>query len=707
MKKNQGIKRKTKSRITSICLAFVCLLTMTTGAFAEIASDNLADAPEVRIVAAGIDNGTYLELGMSIDSGAEKTFQSAGMVLSYDPNKITPVKWKADPETETLPAINVYHIMDGDTNPLYWDGATPLDTKGADQISGKTALAYRETVGSETTGYLYLAAEAPKTDKLSQAMPPEATPLMETAEPTPTEPPAVTPEPTDTPEQTVDEGEGETPTETPTETPGETTEPTPPPGKQVTTKNGVPVWTAPETEAAVEQAVVVRFLVNVNPETMLPYPLEEVFSSIDIVQDKVTVAAAPEIPVLKTSAVYDKSGVVYYPANNSLETMGVSTPVKLSMLRVTKGKTSNSGGDDPSNFMPIVLFDWDESTLIGSLVVSRSMSPEDITTTINEYAASFMPPNADGSPMDMSTWNDETAKAYTTYDPHYVLTSHNGYSFGKFIELTSPDYTVYGRAVAANDAGEMVEIPSPAGPDYSKISGGLILKAAYIANTTMDSLALIEQRNYVVSNSSMPDAGYYGRYGTSTNYSLKFKVTRQNTDNQPVQRPRMTALRIIYDIGGVSVYSLMNIKNVDEQIVEIAAPANATSASATVIDTGGVSNWVGGAADRSNTALVNAAETGDELGYVIYGTVNYINETLISTPSTSTFTAGIFTNAKLTVSKGNVFGTTSTGAAALRTQAVKNLKSGQTQKLEAEGTAYLSHQEMANVIKTGNYKTAG
>jgi len=27
--------------------------------------------------------------------------------------------------------------------------------------------------------------------------------------------------------------------------------------------------------------------------------------------------------------------------------------------------------------------------------------------------------------------------------------------------------------------------------------------------------------------------------------------------------------------------------------------------------------------------------------------------------------------------------------------------------LEAEGTAYLSHQEMANVIKTGNYKTAG
>lgn len=384
-------------------------------------------------------------------------------------------------------------------------------------------------------------------------------------------------------------------------------------------------------------------------------------------------------------------------------TQGIMTEKKLSAPPVFKLKenedSADSGGSDASKFAALVFFDWDESTLLGSMVVDSAMPEEEIKETINTYTQTLMPPDA-----DMSNWSDTAAKAYTTYDTKYPLASHDGYSFGKWIDFNSEDFTVYGEAVKATDAGVMETIPTPEDPDFNNLSGGLILKAAYVSNTKMDSLTTAVKREYTISNDSAPEKGYYGRYGTSNNYSLKFKVTRENTDKQPVQRTRTTALRVIYNItGDTQIYSLVSMENLDEQIVEIAAPANAESVDVSVIDIGGTADWATGSADRSTKFPVNSKQSGDDYGYIIYGTVNYINQQ-VAEENITTLGADIFNSAGLNVSAGNVFGATSSGVIVLRRQAVTNIRTGQQQKITAEGITYLSPKEMQNAITYGDYR---
>ncbi|MGN0106736.1 MAG: hypothetical protein ACI4A5_03440 [Hominilimicola sp.] len=415
--------------------------------------------------------------------------------------------------------------------------------------------------------------------------------------------------------------------------------------------------------------------------------------------DDLTASESPVGQMLLYRANENPDTEYYYTSADPSE--GITTLNRISkapeFLLEQDVESANSGGSDASKFAALVFFDWDESTLLGSMVVDSAMDTDELKQTINIYTASFMPPGT-----DMSEWNDETAKAYTTYNPDYPLTSHNGYTFGKWIDFNSEAFTVYGRSVDVASSGTMVDEAAPEDPDYTKIADGLVLKAAYIANETMDSLIDPGKREYTISNDPAPDAGYYGRYGNDSNFSLKFKVTRVNTDKQPVQRPRTTALRVIYNIGSTQIYSIVNMKNVDEQLVEVAAPGNAESVEVSVIDIGGVENWVADSADRATKFPVNSEKSDNDFGYVIYGTVNYINQQIAETGVT-TFSGSIFTDADIEVSKGNVAGTSSSVITILRTRAVTNIRTEQEKKLIAEGTFYLSHDEMAAAVKYGDY----
>lgn len=417
--------------------------------------------------------------------------------------------------------------------------------------------------------------------------------------------------------------------------------------------------------------------------------------------DDETAANSPVGQMVLYRACEDAETEYYYTTEE--ETEGITTLKKLTsapefVLIQDADSVNTGGGSDASNFAALVFFDWDESTLLGSMVVDGSMTAEEITEQTNSFAKTLMPPNME--------WSEEKASEITTYDPKYPLTSHNGYTFGKWIEYTSEDFTIYGNAINPTTSDSVVVIDEPANPDYSKISGGIVLKAAYIANTTMDSYTTTEQKAYTVSNDTAPDAGYFGRFGTSSNYSLKFKVTRVNGDSNPVFRTRTTALRVVYTIGSAQVYSLINMDNVDEQIVEVAAPADADNVKAAVIDIGGMSNWASGSAARSSEITVySQKQSENNLGYIIYGTVNYINQQ-VDEEGATTFVATIFTNANLDVSKGNVANATATTAVALRSQAVTNIRQGQQQKLADNGTAYLSWQEMAASVKYGDYTHA-
>lgn len=120
-----------------------------------------AAAAEPEVIISGVnvtEDGTaegkatgYLEVSVAVQASG---FQTVGVVLSYDKTVLTPVDWK-DPAGKP----------DLTTN---W--TTVIPTKGADNFSGKPALACLQEESEETPatrGYLYLGAESLRYQDLS------------------------------------------------------------------------------------------------------------------------------------------------------------------------------------------------------------------------------------------------------------------------------------------------------------------------------------------------------------------------------------------------------------------------------------------------------------------------------------------------------------------------------------------------------------
>lgn len=407
-------------------------------------------------------------------------------------------------------------------------------------------------------------------------------------------------------------------------------------------------------------------------------------------------AASPAGQMVFYGAGDEDETEYYYTADNDT-TAGIKhdellTEPPVFTLIQDADSANTGGGSDASNFAALVFFDWDESTLLGSMVVDGSMTAEEITEQTNSFAKTLMPLNME--------WSEENASEITTYDPEYPLTSHNGYTFGKWIDFNSEAPTVYGEAVNVTGANIIDTIFEPDSPNYYNISNGLILKAAYIANTKMDTstvLTSITSRQYTISTDADPNAGYYGRFGTGDAYSVKVRITRVNNTANPIHRPRNTAVRVKYKISGAQLYALVSANNVDEQIVEAVLPANAEDISFEVIDNS-VSNWAAAAAPRSNPYSVDASD------FVFYGTVNYINQQAEDSSATAPAST-IFTEAQISITAGNVAGTSSTGAAALRRQAFTNIRTAQNEKAVQLGNdkKYLSHDEMQYAVENGHY----
>lgn len=384
---------------------------------------------------------------------------------------------------------------------------------------------------------------------------------------------------------------------------------------------------------------------------------------------------------------------------------------------------SNFGGSGTENCVAISFYDWDGETFLGSIGVEKGLPAGEIASAVSAYTATLMPPNT-----DMSNRNDETAKAYTVYNADYPLTSHEGYTFGKWIDFESEAYTIYGNALRLNDTFSIEEIPSPESPDFSKLEKSIRLKAAYIANDLMtaETLPNAAARSYTISNGAIkkddgsydydPNDGYFDRVGSSSVYLVRAMVTRENEDNNPVYRTRQTALRVVFlTTDGMFTNSLVKLKNVDEQIAEVIVPENADSVSLTVIDIGGASDWIG-VASRSSSLEVNNDD------FKLQGNIVYINkypDTFKNADGTfkTTFVVpqGVFDNLSLDISavwtivaEGFEYPSTAiateTGAAARRRRAIINIDYCKKQKLAETGKQYLTLTELQNAITYGNYK---
>ncbi len=155
-----------KQKILAIALAAVLLLASVLGASVLADNNGTPDnnaassggggtypvVPEVTVKGVQVDN-EHLELGVNVSA---KSFQTLGLVLSYDATVLEPITW-----TENGEAVAVQGSS--------WSDPSVIPTKGADGLSGKPALAYAEyTAGTDGTdtptgrAFLYLGADALK-----------------------------------------------------------------------------------------------------------------------------------------------------------------------------------------------------------------------------------------------------------------------------------------------------------------------------------------------------------------------------------------------------------------------------------------------------------------------------------------------------------------------------------------------------------------
>lgn len=675
--------------------------------------------PSLTVIGSTIKNDkNYFELTMQVTPGS-KGFFSAGMVLWYDKSIMRPAAWGNG--ADVLP-------MSACTD---WRNVASIPAVCPTEMSGKTAFAYEKS----NSGIQPTASPAATTS-------PEATPGTE-----PTAEPAETP---DAPvvrrnigRRDTDSGTEETPLPEVTVSPETTASPeetalpevsaspvpsTPEPVQPgdgylyISSESALPVRSlpnngrvvtvrfkyagdTPEAMAASKQTIIDKFENANNPA--------KTDRIIDLAPDNIA-AASPAGQVVFVGAGDPEDDVTeYYYLNGTTSetTEGTKHDVLLSkapnfVLEKDVQSANTGGGSNPADFAALVFFDWDESTLLGSLVVDGKAEQSEIIKQTNDFALTLMAPDNDGNKPSMGdTWADTDAKNCTIYNPElgddgkarYPLSNKQGYTFGKWVEFDSDAFTVYGESVDASSANTMVDEPAPQSPTYQNISGGLVLKAAYTANISMskEELSTPTLRWYSLSNLIDPNDGYFGRYGTSNNYKVCVKVNRLNENNSPIYRPRITALRVSYDIDGVNIISLSNLKNVDEQIVEVAAPAPPTgksySVTFTVIDIGGVADWATNAAARSGGFTVESDV------YVLQGMVMYMN----TFPSTIADLTGSFSAPSANDFKAAGL-TVATSASARRT-AVRNIAAAQEQKLTDTGKKYLTLEEMQNAITYGNY----
>ncbi len=584
-----------------LCGVLVMLMTFSNGmplTAANAATKSMtqpgSEAPTVTVVAANINN-EYLELGLSIQSQGvdvdgnkvESLFQSVGAVLRYDASKLQPVNWTA----ATTPTTK-----GTDSGPFQ----TVLETKKANGNTMATALTYID----QQVGYLYLAAEMAKPQELYQVLPALAGDVG-------------------------GEGGG---TEIPETASGEN-----PPGPPAVEDRFLPVVEPKEDpQSLIPQVVTVRFKYLAAGEKAIT---------------EADVAASMKTIDLLGATDAETAIAAASPADGNLSYFGSETakriPANAQILQVKKGVSVDSGGSgpaDPSSFFPIVFYDWDGVTLLGSKIVAKTDNATEQQQLIEAAMKEMQEEqSATTEQLDGKLWYD---------DPNLPLTYKKGYTFGKWIDFDAVDengnevYTSYGAAVDVKNASKMAvdsegnvdyALPEPMGHTFaSKDYSGITVKAAYYTNDDMKPLtdlpaAQVSKRNYTVSPVS------YLQFGGTTNYAISVRIQREQAIegvDTGVHRTRKLGLRVAMTVKGASgiVYSMQELNNQDDLTATVAVNNQVENVSFSVIDLcdvtnyGGTTNWADGAAGRSNTLTLVPGGGHEAPGFIFNSAIGYFND---------------------------------------------------------------------------------
>ena len=575
-------------------MLLMCMAALLVAFFSLSAvSADPESSPDVTVVAARVDNGTALELGLRIDSKND-SFQSTGIVLQYDASALTPCGW-ADEVTDDLlgkARVNPENFAEGET---LWDHMIPLPTKGKDIISGKTAFTVIDTSTTPHTGYLYLNVEAPAPAYGIEQKRPEdmgLTDLVEFTDPAPyktnhglidspdgqpidqvitvcfalpKEPEQPPVEPGPEPEPTPDENEPSGQADESGDGSGEgggTTEPEP------------PNPTEPDPDSPT------------NPDTPPAEQPDDFMATYGIIVSEATVV--DESPA-------GHSGIYY--KTTDIEPIEISNWHFLSVKNGISVNAGSSGPASPDDFAAVVFYDWDGATMLGAIIMNRALTIDQVQKSIQDFV-------------------DSRADVFTT---------KQGYTFENvWLDYDSTIPTRYGRYLApgTNTLVADSEIEESDRADFSRLANGetMVVKAAYRGSVELG----LPSSSGAVANRYRVTPYSYTRLGLAEVYSITFKVERLTTADVPVPRAATPVFRCQTTSPGGAGYIMVQLAGNDEEYATVTVPNTVTRVQGFVVDNYEYSNWVGASA-RSATVTVNKA---DETGYVHLGVLGFINEEL-------------------------------------------------------------------------------
>lgn len=333
---------------------------------------------------------------------------------------------------------------------------------------------------------------------------------------------------------------------------------------------------------------------------------------------------------------------------------------------------------DPSAFAPIVFYDWDGTTMLGSVIVAIEATQNQIEESVKAFEQTLTaPPESDVA--------------------QYPLSAKENYFFGKWIPINSTAPTNYGKAVAVDNISNIVEIPEPEGADFSKLSHkGMTVKAAYWGDSTaLDLLTSTQSRNYNINL-------LYGDMINATTYSLTFEVRRSG-----VHRVRDLALKVTQTTktGNAQAIILNDLADQDTVTAEVVLTTAMSDIRLTVVDNN-LGTWSTVPVRGQSDSVLQAGDN----GFVSLGYVGATNARLAENKAGSV-SATYFSSMGIMLTADNVAGGAGLSGARLRAQAQDNLLTGWKELngitgavWDAEGNYQrLTREEIITVIATGHY----
>lgn len=292
------------------------------------------------------------------------------------------------------------------------------------------------------------------------------------------------------------------------------------------------------------------------------------------------------------------------PSTNTKDTVTLET----SPSSLAAYWESTAGG-----FASIVFYDWDETTVLGSIVVPKGT---DATEDVQKFVRSLQSPES----KDV----DSSKESHWVDDPKYPMTYKKGYSFLTWLPFTSEYLTHCG--LGLDGYNTRTTFPAPSEEErqkFSNVQENLIVKACYENNEEMAWAAT----GSVSSLYYTTEIADYNRVGNSTNYSIDVRVKRENAD-KGVPRLGQPMLKVTLTTTAGSMVNFYSLENTDDTVFTIYPSTSVTRVQTNVVDFYNVTNKAG-AANKSPNMTENQGTGAGMNGFLWKGTVNMIRDAVM------------------------------------------------------------------------------